>query len=366
VKAWRRVMIGDVCLFLNGGTPSRSVEHFFQGDIPWITGADITSPIVTAARSYITKEAINSSATNHVPAGTVLLVTRTSVGKVATAGIDLCFSQDITALTPDASHLHAPYLVEFLKTQETHLERQARGATIKGITRQVVSDLEIPLPPLTEQRRIAEMLDRAEALRAKRRAALAQLDSLTQSLFFDLFGDPEKNSRGLKKTQLGKLIKLKSGEFLPAENMTQGGEFPVLGGNGINGFHDQFLFEEEQIVIGRVGVYCGCVHVAPKKSWITDNALYVSERSKDVEFGYLIHALTHAKLNRYASQSGQPLVSGSRIYPVEILVPPLASQSKFTRRVESVEKLKAAQRASLSELDALFASLQHRAFRGEL
>jgi type I restriction enzyme S subunit len=242
-----------------------------------------------------------------------------------------------------------------------------RGTTLKNLSLSTAAErIHIPLPPLAEQRRIAEVLDRAEALRAKRRAALAQLDSLTQSLFLDLFGDPVRNPHGMRKSPLGNLIKLKSGEFLPAENMAQSGQFPVYGGNGINGHHDQFLFDEEKIVVGRVGAYCGCVHVTPRKSWITDNAMYVSERSDDVEFFYIFHALTHAKLNRYASQSGQPLVSGSRIYPVELLVPPLPLQREFARRVTAVEALKTAQRASLAELDALFATLQHRAFKGEL
>ena len=225
--------------------------------------------------------------------------------------------------------------------------------------------VEIPLPPLAEQQRIAEVLDRAEALRAKRRAALAQLDSLTQSLFLDLFGDPATNPKRMRKEPLGNLIKLKSGEFLPAAEMAESGAYPVLGGNGINGFHDRYMFEAPKIVIGRVGVYCGCVHVSPLNSWVTDNALYVSERSEDVTFDYLFHALTHARLNQYASQSGQPLISGSRIYPVQILIPLLPLQNEFARRVAvTVEKLKTAQRASLAEMDVLFASLQHRAFRG--
>ncbi len=225
---------------------------------------------------------------------------------------------------------------------------------------------EVLLPPLAEQRRIAEVLDRAEALRAKRRAAIAQFDALSQAIFFDLFGDPRTNSKALRKAPLGELIKLKSGEFLPATAMVATGTFPVFGGNGINGYHDQFLYEDEKIVIGRVGAYCGCVHVCPPQSWVTDNAMCVSERSADVELAYLAYSLKLANLNQYASQSGQPLVSGSRIYPVEILVPSLALQQEFARRIAAVEKLKAAHRASLAELDALFASLQHRAFRGEL
>jgi type I restriction enzyme S subunit len=229
-----------------------------------------------------------------------------------------------------------------------------------------LAGLTIPLPPLPEQRRIAEILDKADALRAKRRAALAQLDSLTQSIFLDMFGDPATNPKGMRKQPLGELIKLKSGDFLPAAEMAESGTYPVLGGNGISGFHDQYKFEEPQIVIGRVGAYCGCVHVSPAKSWITDNALYVSERHPGLLFDYLVHALTLANLNQCASQFGQPLVSGSRIYPVHVLVPSKDAQQVFVTRAARSRDLKHWHEMSQNQFDVLFASLQHRAFRGEL
>ena len=124
------VPLGDICKFQNGGTPSTGVKQFFQGNIPWITGADITSFVVSTARSFITKDALKNSATNLVPAGTVLLVTRTNVGKVAVAGVDLCFSQDITALTPDKTQLFPPFLVEFLKTRKEKWIRWRRNCMI--------------------------------------------------------------------------------------------------------------------------------------------------------------------------------------------------------------------------------------------
>ena len=224
----------------------------------------------------------------------------------------------------------------------------------------------VTFPPLPEQRRIAEVLDRAETLRAQRRQALAQLDALAEAIFLDMFGDPKHNPKALTKQSIGSLVRFKSGDFLPASEMAGTGEFPVYGGNGVNGTHDRFLFDERRIVVGRVGAYCGCVHVSPANSWVTDNALYVSEMSNSVEFDYLVEALRLAKLNDYASQSGQPLVSASRLYPVEVLVPPLDRQRAFVRRLACVSALGIPVRASSELLNALFASLQHRAFRGEL
>lgn len=292
---------------------------------------------------------------------------RPYLAKIARPDFEGICSTDILPVLPGPD-LDRGYLGWLLLTPEmvARASSRATGANLPRLSPNALADLRIPLPPLPEQRRIAEILDKADALRAKRRAALAQLDTLTQSIFLDMFGDPATNPKGIRKQPVGELIKLKSGDFLPAAEMAESGTYPVLGGNGISGFHDQYKFEEPQIVIGRVGAYCGCVHVSPAKSWITDNALYVSERHPDLLFDYLAHALTHARLNQYASQFGQPLVSGSRIYPVRVLVPPKDAQQAFVARAARSLALKRTHEMSQNRLAALFASLQHRAFRGEL
>ena len=132
--------LGPICSFLNGGTPSRGVYRYYQGDVPWITGADISGARADTARRFITEEAIGESATNRVPAGTVLLVTRTSVGKVAVAAMELCFSQDITAITPD------PHCLD-TSTSSTSSERSNRTLSVW---------------------RAVETMDQRDALRAKR------------------------------------------------------------------------------------------------------------------------------------------------------------------------------------------------------
>ena len=228
-----------------------------------------------------------------------------------------------------------------------------------------VANITIPLPPLPEQRRIAAILDKADALRAKRQEALARSLAFDESLYASMFGEASRDS-GSRSVPLGELIKLKSGGFLPASSMSIGGVHPVFGGNGINGYHDAFLFEDPKIVIGRVGAYCGAVHVAPPRSWITDNALYVAWHRDDLSFTYLAYALKRANLNQFASQSGQPLISGSRIYPVRILVPPISDQLLFGQRLETAEELRSREVRSLQVLDDLFASLQQRAFHGGL
>ena len=149
---------------------------------------------------------------------------------------------------------------------------------------------------------------------------------------------------------------------MTAANMGAGGRFPVYGGNGISAYHTSFQFEDRQIVIGRVGAYCGAVHYTEPKCWISDNALYAVEKDARLDDIYLIHALMQAKLNQYADSSGQPLISQGRLEKVALLVPPLPLQTRFAELVERHERLRAVQRESLRQAEHLFQSLLHRAF----
>jgi len=226
--------------------------------------------------------------------------------------------------------------------------------------------MEAPLPPLMEQRRIARLLDHVNALRAKRREAIALLGDLVQCVFLDMFGDAQRNPYGFPVQPFGNVARVKSGSFLPRTAMNTEGPYPVYGGNGIAGRHDNYLFELPKICIGRVGYYCGAVHLTEPKSWITDNALYVSEFVDDLSIDYLYRVLRHADLNQYASRSSQPLISRARLNDVPILIPPRERQEEHAKRVAGIEQLRGQHVLHLAGLDALFASIQHRAFRGEL
>ena len=275
----------------------------------------------------------------------------------------------ISILRPKTKKLKSSYLYRWFSSDvvQRKLRSFANQTTnISNLDHRRTLEIQIPLPSPTEQNRIARILDAADALRAKRREALGQLDSLTKSIFLDMFGDPGTNPMGWKRKPLGEVIRVRSGDGLVSKDMAPDGKFPVYGGNGISGHHDSFMFEEPTIVLGRVGVYCGAVHLTRPRAWVTDNALYVHKFIQPVDTIYLVAALKMANLNQYAGRSAQPLISGNRIYPVEIFIPPVELQHRFAIVVEFVEQQKASQRAHLAELDALFASLQSRAFRGDL
>lgn len=217
--------------------------------------------------------------------------------------------------------------------------RMTGSAGQKRVPAKFLEEYEINLPSFEEQKRIAAILDKADSLRRKRAQAIALADDFLRATFLDMFGDPVTNPKKLPQKPLGELIKLKSGDFLPAQQMASSGEFSVYGGNGINGQHDKFMFLEPRIVIGRVGAYCGTVHITKPKSWVTDNALLVADYSDELDFGYLAFALKFANLNQYASQSGQPLISAGRLNPVMITIPDQHEQRRFSDLKNALEQL---------------------------
>jgi len=160
----------------------------------------------------------------------------------------------------------------------------------------------------------------------------------------------------MKYTTIGNAFKLKSGAGLSAKKMVSG-NFPVYGGNGINGTHNEYLFEESKIVIGRVGAYCGNVHKTQTKAWITDNALYIQESYVKYDSTYLIFLLTSLNLNKYASQSGQPLISAGRLKDVKIPLPSLEEQKKIAAILDAADEYRQKTKALIEKYDQLTQSL---------
>ncbi|MBT9148182.1 MAG: hypothetical protein DDT32_01952 [Syntrophomonadaceae bacterium] len=186
-----RKKLGEVCEeFLSGGTPSTSIPEYWGGDIPWITGADVSNFWVSGGRKFITEDGLKNSATHLVKKNTVLIVTRTGVGKVGIAANDLCFSQDITGVVC-GSEILPEYLVRLLLLHGDSLIRIQRGATIKGLTRSHIECIQIPIPALPVQQRIAaelkEKMAQVEKLRTSIEKQLEVINALPQAILRKAF-----------------------------------------------------------------------------------------------------------------------------------------------------------------------------------
>ena len=196
--------LGDICQFVGGGTPARKIRKYWNGDIPWATVKDFGADRISHTAEFITQEGLDNSSSKVVPSGTVLLVTRVGLGKVAITGVDLAINQDIKAVLP-SNRILPEFLFWSLNHLGPHIESKGTGATVKGVTLQDVKELEIPLPPLEEQRRIVGILNQAAKIERLRKQAQERLREFIPALFIKMFGDPATNPMGWDVSKLGDL-----------------------------------------------------------------------------------------------------------------------------------------------------------------
>ena len=266
------------------------------------------------------------------------------------------------------------------------------GSTVGTFTISRAKKTKVPLPSLKEQKRIAAILDAADALRAKRREALAQLDTLLQSTFLEMFGDPVSNPKGWRMLSLRETrSKVQIGPFgslLHKEDYVAGGiplvnPMHIVGGEVQVG-NDQtitpekaeslstYLLRAGDVVMGRRGEMgrCAIVSTAAPQMLCGTGSLYFRPDPDELIPDFLAQLLSSSPMRRHLESLSQgvtmPNLNRTMVEELRVVVPPIETQRHFATIVQSIEQQKSRLRAHLNELDTLFASLQARAFAGEL
>ena len=359
-----------------------------------LSAVDQDAKLINGSREILCREA-PSRARQLVARGDVLVSTvRPNLNGVARVPDHLdgaTASTGFCVLRARASKSEGGYIFHWVKSPAfvADMVKKATGASYPAVSDRIIFDSRIPLPPLADQRRIAEVLDRAEALRAKRRAALAQLDSLTQSLFLDLFGDPVRNPLGFAKRKISEVVsRLTNGFVGPTRDIYHESGVPYLLARHVkrnrlkfdgqtfvseafNRKHSKSMLKAGDVLLVQSGHVGESAVVPPEHEGHNCHAMIViTPRPELITGDFLSQLFSTAALRRAFGgiETGITLahLNCRDVRELAIPLPPLPLQHEFARRVAAVERLKSAQRAALAELDALFAALQYRAFRGEL
>lgn len=260
------------------------------------------------------------------------------------------------------------------------------GTTRGKLTKAGASEIPIPIPSLLEQRRIAKILDKADALRARRRKALAQLDKLIQSIFNNIFGDPISNSKGYNIVSLGDVCDVRDGTHDSPKYVDKG--FPLVTSKNLKqGFVDlseaNLISEADyasinkrskvdigDILMPMIGTIGNPVLVNAEPTYAIKNVALI-KFPKDAPSNIYIHSLLSGSyfdyiVSRKNRGGTQKFLSLGDLRSIPIPLPPQNMQDEFAKKNFALENLKIKCAASLAEFDILFVSLQHRAFRGEL
>ncbi len=296
-----------------------------------------------------------------------------------------------TSLYVKDFHGNDPKWVYYM-LQSFGLEGYSQGAGVPTLNRNLVHGEPVKVPPLEEQRRIAAILDQAETLRTQRRQALAHLDTLTQSLFLDMFGDPVTNDRGWLLDKLGKqTLKMGSGSTptggdtaYKAEGISLIRSLNVHDGafkyKNLAFIDDQqaaklsnVQVETDDVLLNITGASVARVCRAPANvlpARVNQHVMIIRPKTSIncvfLERLLLSDSMKNALLQIGGSGATREAITKAQAEDLAVPVPPLPLQQTFATRIQAIETLKTTHRTALAQLDALFASLQQRAFAGEL
>lgn len=272
---------------------------------------------------------------------------------------------NLLMLRANPSVIFPSYATYFFETPAFLM--QIRKITKKSVnqasfTVTALKEIEIPLPPLDEQRRIAAVLDKVSGLIAKRREQLDKLDELVKARFVEMFGDPIKNEKGFPTITGQDFFKLSNGKFVP-EQKRFGNGIPAYGGNGISWYTDEILCHNDTIVVGRVGFQSGNVHLAKGPLWITDNAMYISDYDLDkFDLRFLYALMEHINFTRFQDAGDLKKITQKPFMSMEYITPTLKQQQEYVVFVEQTEKSKLTIQKSLDKLEMLKKALMQQYF----
>ena len=395
----RSVSLASITTVLESGSRPRS-GMTDAIEVPSIGGEQINADgsIRADKLRFITFEAFDKIRAGKLKKGDILIVKDgATTGKTAFYNADLPYkkialNEHVFRLEVNDSVAESKFVYWFLRSKrgQGEIAKDFRGSTVGGISRGFVKKVEIPLPPLTEQQRIARILDAADALRVKRRQTLSLLETFLQSVFLDLFGDPVLNPKGWEVVKIGDLLEsanygtskkadLKNGAYpvLRMNNITYTGEwdFSSLKYIDLNEKElSKHLVHKGQILFNRTN----------SKELVGKTAVF-REETPMAFAGYLVRGIPNkeadpeyiaAYMNTPQTKQrlmhmcknivGMANINAKEFQKIPIQKPPLDLQRRFAAIVAAVERQKAAMRAHLTELEQLFGALQQRAFNGEL
>lgn len=392
MTALKRYCLSDCCEIISGATPKTSNEKYWDGDICWVTPKDLShleGHYITDTPRKITATGLKSCSADILPVNSVLFSSRAPIGHVAINTVPMATNQGFKSFVPKKGIIDEKFLFHWLRANRAYLESLGNGATFKEVSKATVARVEIPLPSLQEQRRIAAILDQADTLRAKRREALAELDKLAQSIFVEMFGDPQTNPQNWTRIPLGDVaLKITDGEHLNPEFSLTGMPI-VMAGNVLEDSIDIANAKLVDSALGerfrkKCGPVLGDLLVVSRGATIgrmcavnvTDtfclmgSVILIKLQPNKLETAFLSALLKHpvmrSALYKTSGSSAQQAIYLKDLKSLLCIVPPLKIQKQFSEKISSITPVKSAHNSSLNELDELFASLQHRAFRGEL
>ena len=382
-KGWKWTTLGEIGEITTGNTPSKDNKEYYGGNIPFFKPTDLEQGIDTKfSNDKLSQLGFESS--RKLPANTVLVTCiGATIGKTGLISVEGSCNQQINAIVPTKSII--PYFLYYACVSEymqNEIKSNASATTLPILNKGNFSKIAFPLPPLEEQKRIVSEIERwmlfvnvVESGKSDLQKIIIQAKSKILDLAIhgklvpqDPNDEPAsellkrinpkaeitcdtpqygKLPKGWCETTLGNTIVIKSGDAIKVRD-NRIGKYPIYGGNGITGYNESYNVDGINIIIGRVGFYCGSVHYVNNKIWVTDNAFVTKIMGNVYTPKFLYYLLQQYDLKQYSNSTAQPVISGKTVYPINVMLPPLSEQYRIVAKVEEL----------FAQLDKIESSLQ--------
>lgn len=374
---WNSAKMADVFNLQMGKTPDRSNAAYWNGSETWVAIGDMgESRYISSSKELISTEAVSASGIKRVPLNTVIMSFKLSVGKVAIAASDLFTNEAIMAFLVKTGYDLVPeYIYYYLKGYKW----QGSNRAVMGVTlnKASISQGIFKYPDYQEQKRIVAELDLLTEVIDKQKTQLKELNTLAQSIFYDMFGDPIENEKGWSVKKISDVATVKIGPFgslLHAKDYVKGGH-PV-----INPIHldsgrvvaddsftvDETMFQQmlsyelkvNDVVFGRRGDIGRCALVEKEQiGYLCGTGSLFIRFSETIEPKFSIAALMHRSITEYLLKKAKGAtmlnINCGIVEDIPLILPPIKLQQEFADKIQSIEKQKAAVNQSIAETQKL-------------
>ena len=395
---WEMVRLEVLCTIVRGSSPRPQGDpRFYNGDVPRLMIEDLTrdGKYVTPQVDSLTEEGAKLS--RPMKKGDLVITVSGRTGVPAILNVDCCIHDGFVGFRELSKTVDIDYLFYYLSNLTSTTSQQAVGAIFKNLTTDQLKNIQIPLPPLPIQKRIAEILDAADALKRKDQALLKKYDELAQAIFIDMFGDPVKNEKGWEVKTIEQLVKktrysLKRGPFggaLKKEIFVSDGylvyeQFHALNNDFTFGryYINQEKYDEliafdvkpKDIIISCSGIYLGKLAIVPEgaKPGIINQALLKLTLDENIyknEFFVKVFTQENFKETYFASERGAAIPNFppmATFKEFKFICPPIKIQNEYLNLVQNLQNQTDIVSTEQKKSSSLFQTLIQKAFKGEL
>ncbi|MCU7964626.1 restriction endonuclease subunit S [Shewanella sp. SW32] len=389
--SWPMVKLGELFKVTSGGTPSRQKSEYYDGgEIHWVKTGDLHNKYVESATEFITQAGLKGSSTRLYPKGTVLVAMYgATIGACSILNVEACTNQACAAFVPN-KNVDIDFLYYLLKYCKPDFVKAGSGGAQPNISSTFLKDYKIPFPPLAEQKRIAAILDKADAIRRKRKQAIQLADDFLRAVFLDMFGDPVTNPKGFPIGTIRDFVDTANYGSSGKASETEG-EFPILrmgnityeGGWNFSSLKyidlsdkdkPKYLAQKGDLLFNRTN----------SKELVGKTAVFEEDIPMAIA-GYLVRVRPNQLGNNYylsgylnsahgkktlvgmcKSIVGMANINAQELQNIEIMLPPKKLQDDFESIVKITNQKLKSFNASEVLLSDSFNSLSQKAFAGEL